>query len=67
MHIIHILPLSPDEEKFYSTLDIADRHHAEGDTQLALLCVRASEQEAVNAENYELAAEFRDLARRYTA
>ena len=65
--IVHFIPLTGDEEKFYSTLEIADQLAADGDTQLALLCVRASEQEAVNAENYELAAEFRDLARRYTA
>lgn len=65
--IVHILPLTGDEETFYSTLDTADQIAAEGDKKLALLCVKASEREAVLAENYELAAEFRDLASRYTA
>jgi hypothetical protein len=65
--IVHILPLTGDEEKFYSTLNIADQLAAEGDNQQALLCINASEHEAVLAENYELASEFRDLKKRYTA
>ena len=65
--IAHIIPLTGDEEHFYSTLEIADQLHADGQTDLALLCVKASEHQAVKAENYELAAEFRDLAPRYTA
>jgi len=62
-----IIQLTPSEEKFYSTITIAEELFNEGNHALAQLCIRAAEHEAVRAENFELAAEFRDVAHKFTA